>query len=147
MNTQTSPSSNLIDIQRKLQTTPWLIACLCAAWCGTCKSYQGDFEFLQTTHQDKCFAWIDIEDHADLVNDLDIENFPTILIEYQNKVLFLGTMLPDASLVHRLIQSYEDNLQQNGVNQITSTIQNSAYPLPQEWSLGKTIKNLSNHSL
>lgn len=143
MNTQIYPSADLLVIQRKIQETPWLIACLCAAWCGTCKSYQVDFEQLQTAHQDKCFAWIDIEDHADLVDDLDIENFPTILIEYQNKVLFLGTMLPDASLVHRLIQSYESDLQRIGIEQMTRTIQNSDYPLATDWSLRKAIENIT----
>lgn len=143
MNTQIYPSTDLLVIQRKIQETPWLIACLCAAWCGTCKSYQDDFEQLQTAHQDKCFAWIDIEDHADLVDDLDIENFPTILIEYQHKVLFLGTMLPDASLVHRLIQSYENDLQKIGIDQMIRTIQNSDYPLSTDWSLRKAIENIT----
>ena len=143
MNTQIYPSTDLLVIQRKIQETPWLIACLCAAWCGTCKSYQDDFEQLQTAHQDKCFAWIDIEDHADLVDDLDIENFPTILIEYQHKVLFLGTMLPDASLVHRLIQSYENDLQKIGIEQMIRTIQNSDYPLATDWSLRKAIENIT----
>nr|WP_315481282.1 thioredoxin family protein [uncultured Undibacterium sp.] len=143
MNTQIYPSTDLLVIQRKIQETPWLIACLCAAWCGTCKSYQDDFAQLQTAHQDKCFAWIDIEDHADLVDDLDIENFPTILIEYQHKVLFLGTMLPDASLVHRLIQSYENDLQKIGIEQMIRTIQNSDYPLATDWSLRKAIENIT----
>lgn len=142
MNTQSYISDDLVAIQRKLKKSPWLIACLCAAWCGTCTSYRQTFDLLQNTHPEKCFAWIDIEDHADLVDALDIENFPTILIQYENKLLFLGTMLPDANLVIRLISSLEDSLQRLGLNQTPSTIQNSDYPLPPNWSLREIIERI-----
>ncbi|MBC3874920.1 thioredoxin family protein [Undibacterium flavidum] len=139
MDTKTYCSDDLVAIQNKLTENQWLITCLCAAWCDTCQSYRNSFDDLQALHQDKCFAWIDIEDHANLVDDLDIENFPTILIEYQHKVLFLGTMLPDAGLVHRLVKSFEDSIQINGVDAIHSSIQN---PLPAEWSLRRILENI-----
>jgi hypothetical protein len=56
-------------------------------------------------HPDKFFVWIDIEDHADIVGDLDVENFPTLLIQHHELVAFFGTMLPDAGIAHRLVQS------------------------------------------
>lgn len=58
-----------------------LVACLCAEWCGTCRDYRAAFDQLADAHPDACFAWIDIETHADRLDDLDVENFPTILIE------------------------------------------------------------------
>lgn len=143
MNTQTYTSDDLVAIQSKLKESPWLITCLCAAWCGTCKSYREAFDLLQNTHPEKCFAWIDIEDHADLVDALDIENFPTILIQYGSKLLFLGTMLPDANLVNRLISSLDDSLQRLGLDQTPSTIQNSGYPLPANWSLRELIERIN----
>jgi len=81
----------------------WVVACLCAAWCGTCGSYRATFEELASRHPDKQFVWIDIEDHADVVGDLDVENFPTLLIQHENVVAFFGTTLPDAGVAHRLI--------------------------------------------
>lgn len=81
----------------------WVVACLCAAWCGTCGSYRATFEELASRHPDKQFVWIDIEDHADVVGDLDVENFPTLLIQHENLVAFFGTTLPDAGVAHRLI--------------------------------------------
>ncbi len=143
MNTQTYISDDLVAIQSKLKESPWLITCLCAAWCGTCKSYREAFDLLQNAHPEKCFAWIDIEDHADLVDALDIENFPTILIQYESKLLFLGTMLPDANLVNRLISSLDDSLQRLGLDQTPSTIQNSDYPLPANWSLRELIERIN----
>ncbi|MFA9274690.1 MAG: thioredoxin family protein [Candidatus Aquirickettsiella gammari] len=139
MDTQNYRSDDLIAIQNKLKDSQWLISCLCAAWCDTCQSYRKSFDDLRKLHPDKCFAWIDIEDHANLIDDLDIENFPTILIEYEYKVLFLGTMLPDANLVHRLVKSYEETIQKNGIQSIQASLQNSDHPLPANWSLRRTL--------
>jgi thioredoxin-like negative regulator of GroEL len=80
-----------------------VVACLCAAWCGTCGSYRATFEELASRHPDKQFVWIDIEDHADVVGDLDVENFPTLLIQHEDVVAFFGTTLPDAGVAHRLM--------------------------------------------
>lgn len=81
----------------------WVVACLCAAWCDTCRSYRPGFEQLAAAHPDKRFVWIDIEDQADFIGDIDVENFPTLLIQRGNDVAFFGTVLPDAKLADRLI--------------------------------------------
>jgi len=81
------------------------VACLCAAWCGTCSSYRATFEHLATRHPDKTFVWIDIEDQADLVGDLDVDNFPTLLVQRGDTVAFFGTMVPDGGVADRLVQA------------------------------------------
>lgn len=83
----------------------WTVACLCAAWCGTCSSYRAAFDELAARHPDKTFVWIDIEDQADVVGDLDVENFPTLLLQHGDTVAFFGTMLPDPKVADRLIAS------------------------------------------
>jgi thiol-disulfide isomerase/thioredoxin len=83
----------------------WVVACLCAAWCGTCSSYRAGFDSLAARHPDKTFVWIDIEDQADVVGDLDVENFPTLLLQRGDRVAFFGTMLPDPLLADRLVQA------------------------------------------
>ena len=83
----------------------WVVACLCAAWCSTCSSYRASFERLAARHPDKTFVWIDVEDQADVVGDLDVENFPTLLLQRRDKVAFFGTMLPDPMLADRLVQA------------------------------------------
>jgi hypothetical protein len=67
------------------------------------------FDELALRHPDKLFTWVDIEDQAHLIDELDIENFPTILIQHHETCLFIGTMLPDTHLLHRLILSLETN--------------------------------------
>ncbi len=79
------------------------VACLCAEWCGTCREYRDAFNRLAERHPDVCFAWIDIENHADRFDDLDVENFPTILIEDSATTRFFGTVLPQASIVDRML--------------------------------------------
>ncbi|AOJ23164.1 thioredoxin family protein [Burkholderia cenocepacia] len=80
-----------------------LVACLCAEWCGTCRDYRSAFDQLADAHPDACFAWIDIETHADRLDDLDVENFPTILIEDVHTARFFGTVLPHAAIVERML--------------------------------------------
>ncbi|MFC0348409.1 thioredoxin family protein [Undibacterium danionis] len=144
MLTPTYSTDDLTAIKNQLQTKPWLVACLCAAWCDTCQSYRAGFDQLRLSHSDKCFAWIDIEDHANLVEEIDIENFPTILIQYEEKVLFFGTMLPDSNLVIRLLQAFEQQLNESGLEKIIPSIQSSDYPVDTNWSLRHLLLNKSD---
>jgi len=83
----------------------WLVACLCAAWCKTCDEYRDTFEALSALHPDWSFAWVDIEDEADLVGDHDIEDFPTLLVQRGDDVLFLGALTPQKGVAQRLLES------------------------------------------
>lgn len=82
-----------------------VVACLCAAWCDTCASYRAVFEALAQRHPEQCFLWIDIEDQSDIVGELDIDNFPTILIQRDALVAFFGPILPDPGILQRLLQA------------------------------------------
>ena len=89
-------------------TTPadrLIVACLCAAWCGTCTQYRGVFAEVAAAHPEAGFAWIDIEDDSDALGDgaLDIENFPTLMLLRGARVLFHGTVLPHAATLQRLL--------------------------------------------
>ncbi|HJV75231.1 MAG TPA: thioredoxin family protein [Noviherbaspirillum sp.] len=106
------PATSLIlDKQNHAQLAQWLdqgmwvVACLCAAWCDTCCSYRKGFDELAARHPDKHFVWIDIEDQADFIGDIDVENFPTLLMQQGDTVAFFGTVLPDVNLADRLIQA------------------------------------------
>lgn len=83
----------------------WVIACLCAAWCGTCDSYRTTFDQLAARHPGKRFVWIDIEDEADVVGDIDVDNFPTLLVQRGEHVVFMGTVLPDLHIADRLLSA------------------------------------------
>ena len=86
---------NFPQLASTLSQDKWVVACLCAAWCDVCKQYRSGFDALADEHPQHQFVWIDIEDQADLVGDLDVENFPTILIQHRDTVVFYGTMLPE----------------------------------------------------
>lgn len=79
------------------------IVCLCAAWCGTCREYEPLFAALQQAQPGHRYRWIDIEDEADLVGDIDVETFPTLLVAHQGRVLFAGPVLPRLGDAQRLV--------------------------------------------
>lgn len=79
------------------------VACLCAEWCGSCREYRAGFDALADANPQACFVWIDIETHADQLDDIDVENFPTILIEDAHATRFFGTVLPHPHIVARML--------------------------------------------
>jgi thioredoxin 1 len=86
---------------------PWLVACLCAAWCRTCNEYRPTFAAAAHAHPDMRFAWIDIEDHSDALGPLalDIDDFPTLLIARGSALRFLGPVLPHGETLLRTIEA------------------------------------------
>jgi len=93
---------------------PLLVACLCAQWCRTCDAYRDTLVATQAAmrlgHPGAAlrFVWVDIEDESDLVGDLDVEDFPTILLARGDQVLFFGPVLPHAQTLDRLVRSALD---------------------------------------
>src|SRR5260364_340404 len=79
-----------------------LVACLCAAWCDTCRAYRTTFDALAGLYPGICFVWIDIETHADRIETLEIENFPTILIEDAHRARSLGNLTEKCSIQAQL---------------------------------------------
>lgn len=83
----------------------WQVICLCADWCGTCRGWRGELAAEARLHPGVAFSWVDVEDEADAVGDVDIETFPTLLIAHGNQARFLGPVLPHASAIGRLLES------------------------------------------
>jgi len=84
--------------------SPLLVACLCAQWCGTCRDYQATFDAALATFGEAARGvWIDIEDDAALVDNVDVEDFPTLLIARGGELLFFGTITPQPPTLARLL--------------------------------------------
>jgi thioredoxin 1 len=88
------------------------VVCLCADWCGTCRDYTDTFAELQRTLPAHHYRWIDIEDEADLVGDVDVETFPTLMVTHQGRVLFAGPVLPRLGDAQRLLDTLTEALAQ-----------------------------------
>ena len=86
-----------------------LVAGLCAQWCGTCREYQPLFDQQATAFAGQAqFAWVDVEDHDEVLGNLDVENFPTLLIARGDEVLFYGVVTPHMQTLARLVQTALD---------------------------------------
>lgn len=80
------------------------VVCLCAAWCRTCGIYQSTFAQVAAAYPDVPFYWLDVEDRHDLVGDLDVETFPTVVIFRSQQLLYLSAILPHAGVLRRLVE-------------------------------------------
>ena len=80
------------------------VACLCALWCDSCVEYRPGFEALAAEFPEAEFVWLDTEDDAEEIGDLEVENFPTIRVTRGSEVLFHGVMLPKHEHLRRLLQ-------------------------------------------
>jgi thioredoxin 1 len=92
-----------------MPASPVTIACLCAAWCRTCDTYRAVFEAavdeLRTSGRAVDAHWIDIEDQAELVGELEVQTFPSILLAEGGKVCFYGPLEPQPETLRRLLRS------------------------------------------
>jgi thioredoxin 1 len=80
----------------------WVV-CLCAEWCGTCRDYRPALARLAQAHPHWCFAWVDIEEHADLLDEIEVETFPTVLVADEAGQRFFGPLLPHIETLARLL--------------------------------------------
>ncbi|MDD2608340.1 MAG: thioredoxin family protein [Giesbergeria sp.] len=86
-------------------STPWVI-CLCAAWCRTCDTYRAVFDSAAAQHPQMRFVWLDVEDEADLLGDLEIETFPTLLLATGAQLHFCGPLPPQAGVLGRMLAHF-----------------------------------------
>jgi thiol-disulfide isomerase/thioredoxin len=88
------------------ETPNFWVFCLCAQWCGACREYQPLFEHLAAEMPQARFVWVDVEKHDALLGELDIENFPTLLLtDLQMQPCFAGVVLPHADTLKRMCQA------------------------------------------
>ncbi|HEX5127963.1 MAG TPA: thioredoxin family protein [Rhodocyclaceae bacterium] len=86
--------------------TEFLVSCLCAQWCGTCREYRPAFDALTGRRPQASYVWVDVEEESDIAGDVEVDNFPTLIIQRHEHVLFCGPMVPDVHALERLLDSF-----------------------------------------
>ncbi len=86
-----------------------LVVCLCAEWCGVCRDYRQRFAQVQAQFPAVRFLWLDVEDEADLLDPLDVEDFPTLLLAVGNTPHFFGPLTPQADTLARLLRALTES--------------------------------------
>jgi len=85
------------------------VVCLCADWCAVCRDYRGSFAQVQAAvqadHPQAQFVWLDVEDEADLLYPLDVDDFPTLLIAVGDAPRFFGPLTPQPQTLERLVRN------------------------------------------
>jgi thioredoxin 1 len=82
-----------------------LVICLCAQWCGTCRDYRSIFDSVGAEFGGRArFVWLDIEDQADWMGSIDVENFPTLLMARDHEIRFFGVLLPHRNVLEKTVE-------------------------------------------
>lgn len=81
-----------------------LVACLCADWCGVCRDYAAVFARVGAHESPSRFVWVDVEDHADLLDPVEVDNFPTLLIAVGGEPRFFGVLTPQQQMLERIVR-------------------------------------------
>jgi thiol-disulfide isomerase/thioredoxin len=87
-----------------------LVSCFCAEWCSSCREYRETFRQIQQQYPEARFLWIDIEDQPDVVGDISVEDFPTLLIATGAGPRFFGPLTPQRDVLMRLIEAHQNDI-------------------------------------
>ena len=123
----------------------WIV-CLCAQWCRACNDYRAVFSQMANEmayrFPNSLFVWVDVEDHAALVGDLDIETFPTLLVADSSGLKFLGAVTPQPEILSRLLYSlHQPDAPRREHQPVTREIVEHLAQRP-EWRLSSPLKLL-----
>ena len=114
----------------------WVV-CLCAQWCGLCRDYRAVVAGMAALYPALRFAWLDVEDQADLVGDVDVETFPTLLIADAQGVWFFGPLPPQPQNLSRLLDSLvRSSLQARPHDDLTRQVLGALQSAPEFWVCG-----------
>jgi thioredoxin-like negative regulator of GroEL len=112
------------------------VVCLCADWCGLCRDYHEVFVQMAARYPRLCFVWLDIEDQADLVGDVEVETFPTVLIADGEGTRFFGPLTPQAQTLSRLLDLLERaGLQATPHGPATQQLLQALHAAPEYWGM------------
>jgi thioredoxin 1 len=80
-----------------------IVVGLCAEWCPVCRDFEPAFARLAAEWPAARFVWLDVDDDAAAVGDVDVDDFPTLAVYRDGRALHFGAALPQEALVRRLL--------------------------------------------
>ncbi|WP_297913171.1 thioredoxin [Thiomonas sp.] len=87
----------------------WIVACLCAQWCGICRGWRDAYRELAQQSADLLPAsrwlWVDVESQADALGDFEPENFPVLAVQQGARLLYCAALPQQAGNWRRMVQS------------------------------------------
>ena len=81
----------------------YTVMMLCAEWCAVCREMRPAWDAAAQGDPERRFVWLDIEDDADRLGDIDVETFPTIAVLRDGAPHFFGIVPPNIKAVERLL--------------------------------------------
>jgi hypothetical protein len=91
------------------QAGDWIVACLCAQWCGICRGWREAFRdlALQSTSllPASRWLWVDVESQADALGEFEPENFPVLAVQRGSRLLYCAALPQQAGNWRRMVQS------------------------------------------
>lgn len=93
-----------------------LVCCLCAEWCSSCRDYKGTFFAVGQDYPDARFLWIDIEDQPEMVGDIGVEDFPTVMIANGTEPRFFGPVTPQREVLMRLVDAHWNDFEGTAIS-------------------------------
>ncbi len=85
-----------------------LVVCLCAAWCYICNDFQPVLARIAQADAANRYLWLDVEDDAELADDIEVENFPTFAVFRGGEALFFGVRRAREAAVARMVGALTD---------------------------------------
>jgi hypothetical protein len=85
----------------------WIVACLCAQWCGICRGWHDAFRALAAEGllPGARWLWVDIEQQADALGDFEPENFPVLAVQRGERLLYCATLPQQSANWRRMIEA------------------------------------------
>lgn len=84
------------------------VVCLCASWCGVCRDFVAHYAQTRDAVPGVTFDWRDVEDDVESLGDIDVANFPCVLIGVAGEPVFYGPITPQRATLERLLQNATD---------------------------------------
>lgn len=90
-------------------TGDWIVACLCAQWCGICRGWHEAFRELARDSAALLpgarWLWVDVESQADALGEFEPENFPVLAVQQGERLLYCAALPQQAGNWRRMVQS------------------------------------------